>query len=75
MSWNVFQVRAWCPRHRVNFSKLYLVFLLLGCAVGCQDSGLSVEEKDACFEEYIEEFKGLYPEETLRKTAALKCYQ
>jgi hypothetical protein len=51
------------------------VFLLLGCAVGCQDSGLSIEEKDACFEEYIEEFKGLYPEETLRKTAALKCYQ
>jgi hypothetical protein len=75
MSWNVFQVRTWRPRNRANFSKLYLVVPLLGCAVGCQDSGRSVEEKDACFEQYIEEFKGLYPEETLRKAAALKCYQ
>lgn len=48
------------------------IFLL---SPACADSKPSIEEQDACFDEYIDRYKEEYPEATLQKTAALKCYQ
>jgi hypothetical protein len=48
------------------------MFLLFAA---CADSKPSIEEQDACFDEYIDTYKEEYPEATLQKTAALKCYQ
>ena len=41
---------------------------------GCAADEAEVNEADVCFERYIEEFGDQYPMETLKKTAALKCY-
>jgi hypothetical protein len=41
---------------------------------GCTADEAEVNKADLCFERYIEEFGGQYPLETLKKTAALKCY-
>lgn len=48
------------------------IFLLVPA---CADNKPSIEEQDACFDEYIDMYKQEYPEATLQKTAALKCYQ
>ena len=47
-----------------------MVLLIVGCAADDTDK----EESDVCYEQYIEEFSDQYPLETLKKTAALKCY-
>jgi len=45
--------------------------LLIG---GCEADDADLGESDVCYEQYIEEFSDQYPLETLKKTAALKCY-
>lgn len=49
-----------------------LVLLMAACAPA--DPAV-LEEQDRCFEQYIAEFRGQYPQATLKKTAALKCYR
>ena len=41
---------------------------------GCVADEADIDESDLCYEQYIEEFGDQYPLETLKKTAALKCY-
>jgi hypothetical protein len=48
----------------------FMVLLIVGCAADDAD----IDESDLCYEQYIEEFSDQYPLETLKKTAALKCY-
>ena len=50
------------------------VALTLILIAGCAADEAEVNEADLCFERYIEEFGDQYPLETLKKTAALKCY-
>ena len=50
------------------------VALALILIAGCAADEAEVNEADLCFERYIEEFSDQYPPETLKKTAALKCY-
>jgi len=45
--------------------------LLIG---GCVGDEADIDDSDLCYEQYIEEFSDQYPLETLKKTAALKCY-
>lgn len=54
---------------RLNIAAVTLV-LIAGCAADTAE----INESDLCYERYIEEFTGQYPLETLKKTAALKCY-
>ncbi len=49
---------------------LILALTLSGCA---QDEPTD-EERKRCFDRYIREHQAEYPVETLKKTAALKCY-
>ena len=49
---------------------LFLALTLGGCA---QDEPTDAERK-RCFDRYIREHQAEYPVETLKKTAALKCY-
>lgn len=49
---------------------LAIALTLSGCA---QDEPTDAERK-RCFDRYIREHQGEYPVETLKKTAALKCY-
>ena len=49
---------------------LILALTLSGCA---QDEPTDAERKQ-CFDRYIREHQAEYPVETLKKTAALKCY-
>ena len=61
-------VRSW------RYFRLNMVVsagLLIG---GCATDDAEVNESDLCYERYIEEFSDQYPLETLKKTAALKCY-
>lgn len=48
----------------------FLALTLSGCA---QDEPTDAERK-RCFDRYIREHQAEYPVETLKKTAALKCY-
>ena len=62
--------KAGCWQHyRVNVITC-MVLLIFGCAADDAD----IDESDVCYEQYIEEFSDQYPLETLKKTAALKCY-
>lgn len=61
-------IRAMLIRLMLSIS-MFLLF------TACADSKPSIEEQDACFDEYIDTYKEEYPEATLQKTAALKCYQ
>ena len=54
-------------RHNI----IALIALLVG---GCVADEADIDESDLCYERYIEEFSDQYPLETLKKTAALKCY-
>ena len=49
---------------------LFLALTLSACA---QDEPTDAERK-RCFDRYIREHQAEYPVETLKKTAALKCY-
>ncbi len=49
---------------------LVIALALSGCA---QDEPTDAERK-RCFDRYIREHQSEYPVETLKKTAALKCY-
>jgi hypothetical protein len=49
---------------------LFLALTLTGCS---QDEPTDAERK-RCFDRYIREHQAEYPVETLKKTAALKCY-
>ena len=49
---------------------LIIALMLSGCA---QDEPTDTERK-RCFDRYIQEHQAEYPVETLKKTAALKCY-
>lgn len=52
-----------------------LALSLLMLMFGCESSkSIDTSAKDKCFNEYLAEFRGKYPESTLKKTAALKCY-
>lgn len=62
------KARSWLfYRHNI----IALMALLVG---GCGAEEADLDESDLCYEQYIEEFSGQYPLETLKKTAALKCY-
>lgn len=62
------KARCWqFYRHNV----IALMALLVG---GCVADEADIDDSDLCFEQYIEEFSDQYPLETLKKTAALKCY-
>jgi hypothetical protein len=41
---------------------------------GCAGEEPSDAERKRCFDQYIREHSAEYPVETLKKTAALKCY-
>jgi len=68
-----------CPMKKPPIkASLTRLLLSLSCSLlfsACSDNKPSMEEQDACFHEYIDKYKEEYPEATLRKTAALKCYQ
>ena len=62
------KARSWqFYRHNI----IVLMALLVG---GCGAEEADIDESDLCYEQYIEEFSDQYPLETLKKTAALKCY-
>jgi hypothetical protein len=48
-----------------------LLTLMLG---GCSQDEPTDAERKRCFDRYIREHQEQYPVETLKKTAALKCY-
>jgi|MDTB01.3.fsa_nt_gb hypothetical protein len=51
------------------------MIVLLACFIGgCAADDTDIDDSDLCYEQYIEEFGDQYPIETLKKTAALKCY-
>ena len=54
-----------------QFNVIALMSFLIG---GCQADDADIDKSDVCYEQYIEEFSDQYPLETLKKTAALKCY-
>ena len=54
--------------------RLIMIACMVLLIVGCASDDADIDESDLCFEQYIEEFSDQYPLETLKKTAALKCY-
>ena len=54
--------------------RLDIAAVTLILITGCAADEAEINESDLCYERYIEEFTGQYPLETLKKTAALKCY-
>ncbi len=60
---------------RAMLIRLMFLLSMFLLSPACNDSKPTIEEQDACFEEYIDTYKEQYPEATLQKTAALKCYQ
>jgi hypothetical protein len=62
------KARSW---HLYRYNIIALMVLLVG---GCVADEADIDESDVCYEQYIEEFSDQYPLETLKKTAALKCY-
>ena len=57
-----------------QYSRLNLIAFIVFVVGGCAADDADIDESDLCFEQYIEEFSDRYPLETLKKTAALKCY-
>ena len=57
--------------HKSGVAIISLIFFL---GSGCAEDQKTTEDPDLCFERYIEEYADQYPEATLRKTAALKCF-
>ena len=62
------KARSW---YLYRYNIIALMVLLVG---GCVADEADIDESDVCYEQYIEEFSDQYPLETLKKTAALKCY-
>ena len=62
-------MKAEAMRGGLGFA-LLLALMLGGCS---QDEPTDAERK-RCFDRYIQEHQEEYPVETLKKTAALKCY-
>ncbi|HCO58082.1 MAG TPA: hypothetical protein DIT38_07950 [Burkholderiales bacterium] len=58
-------------RLRKPVAACILICMLQGCS---KEDAITDEDRDACFDRYMAEFKGQYPDSTLEKTAALKCY-
>ena len=63
------KIKAEVMRGCLGFG-LLLTLMLGGCS---QDEPTDAERK-LCFDRYIREHQEQYPVETLKKTAALKCY-
>ena len=63
------KVKAEVMRGGMGFG-LFLSLTFGGCS---QDEPTEAERKQ-CFDRYIREHQKEYPVETLKKTAALKCY-
>lgn len=64
-------------RHKARsgqFYQLNIIVLMSFLICGCQADDVETDESDVCYEQYVEEFGDQYPLETLKKTAALKCY-
>ena len=64
-------------RHKAKpwqFYRLIMIALMSFLIGGCVADEAEIDESDLCYEQYIEEFSEQYPLETLKKTAALKCY-
>lgn len=59
------------PPYKSGVAILSLIILL---GTGCAEDQETMEDPDLCFERYIEEYADQYPEATLKKTAALKCF-
>ena len=47
---------------------------LLRVLGACSQNGPTEAQRKQCFDRYIREHQAEYPVETLKKTAALKCY-
>ena len=56
-----------------NYRFIMIAFMVL-LIVGCAADDADIDESDLFYDKYIEEFSDQYPLETLKKTAALKCY-
>ena len=63
------KIKAEVIRGGLGFG-LFFALMLGGCS---QDEPTDAERK-WCFDRYIREHQAEYPVETLKKTAALKCY-
>ena len=64
-------------RHKARSWRFYrhnIIALMLLLVGGCVADEADMDESELCYEQYIEEFSDQYPLETLKKTAALKCY-
>ena len=64
-------------RHKARSGQSYqlnIIVLMSFLIGGCQADDVETDESDVCYEQYVEEFSDQYPLETLKKTAALKCY-
>lgn len=59
------------PWQFYRHSVIAVMALMVG---GCVADEADIDDSDLCYEQYIEEFSDQYPLETLKKTAALKCY-
>ncbi|MDG2460314.1 MAG: hypothetical protein P8M73_05480 [Luminiphilus sp.] len=66
-------MRKFLVSSAVNLSAVVSVGLLLVLS-GCAEDGPTDAERSRCFDQYIREHSAEYPVETLKKTAALKCY-
>ena len=51
-----------------------LIMGVIYALAGCGEPKPTEAEQKQCFDAYIEEHRAKYPVETLKKTAALKCY-
>ena len=64
-------------RHKARSWQFYRHNIIAVMALffgGCVADEADIDESDLCYEQYIEECGDQYPLETLKKTAALKCY-
>ena len=58
-------------RVRISVAMNATVILVLGA---CSQNEPTEAQRKQCFDRYIREHQAEYPVETLKKTAALKCY-
>ena len=61
-------------RKSAHKSGVAILSLIVFMGSGCAENQKTAEDPDLCFERYIEEYADQYPEATLKKTAALKCF-
>jgi hypothetical protein len=58
-------------RVRISVAMNATLLLVLGA---CSQNEPTEAQRKQCFDRYIREHQAEYPVETLKKTAALKCY-